>query len=547
MSTDLGKAPLCTSQNDPTESLSPPFTIKPTRKLQSNTSFAQQRICFHEKLHDDSSIPTAINNFVLPLVINSDTIPIALIHSAIVTILEQHTILRTAIHYDKKCRAFTQEVQSPVERNSYFFEITRKNVLSADEIDKLIKNEFTNHFSKVDQGLVVRCHLIKMGFDKDDEYLKRNDIIVFVFHPIAFDYNSVGPFITAFTQAYEQLDPINVTGLQYIDFAVHENSQLADVDHGSMMDEAKEFWLQQMKGYNQNENHSMSIAPITENKNNSESYCRITFDLDPALVQAQNAFADSEGISMFHVELACYFIFLYSLNNGTIKDLCVTSPTDNRTSVEMKSMIGTFINILPYRIKIEPNQSFTDFFERVCQLCKDVQKHAQLPYELIMGSTNNLDLPKIPFHFRYHSYDVSSAKDKTLSLYTDPIWLHGNDAISNDLTLIMIYNKHQSKINCIFEYSADWYNATPVSDLTQCFQSILDHLFVKNTLFNDRFDPTVPSIGDLPLQNILDIEQRSKDGTQNHLNSLHNGKTGSKLKYFTTSVHKILVFILKLI
>jgi len=541
MSTELGKA--YDNQNNREISLPPPFTIKPTRKLQSNTSFAQQRICFHEKLHDDSSIPTAINNFVLPLVINCDTIPIARIHSTIVTILEQHTILRTAIHYDKKCHAFTQEVQSPVERNSYCFEITRKNVLSADEIDKLIKNEFTNHFSKVDQGLVVRCHLIKMGFNKDDEYLKRNDIIVFVFHPIAFDYNSVGPFITAFTQAYEQLDPINVTGLQYIDFAVHENSQLADVDHGSMMDEAKEFWLQQMKGYNQNENHSMSIASITENKNNSESYCRITFDLDSALVQAQNTFADSKGISMFPVELACYFIFLYNLNNGTIKDLCVTSPTDNRPLVEMKSMIGTFINILPYRIKIEPNQSFTGFFERVCQLCKDVQKHAQLPYELIMGSTNNLDLPKIPFHFRYHSYDVSSPKDKTLSLYTDPIWLHGNDAISNDLTLIMIYNKHQSKINCIFEYSADWYNATSVSDLTQCFQNTLTHLFVKNTMVN-TFDPTVPSIGDLPLQNILHMKQRSKDGTQNHLNSSHNGKIGSTLKHFTAPV---LVFMLKLI
>jgi hypothetical protein len=534
MSTDMEIALLQKIQKQKTMPVSSPLNITAFGCSQSTASFAQQRVWFDENLYNDPSTSLALHNLLLPLVIKRGSMSIERIRSAIVTILEQHTILRTAIHYDEKRDTLTQQVQSIVGTDNYSFQLTKESVQSTDEIAILLKNESTNHFAKLDRGLVVRCHLIKMGVDDNNEYLKPNDLIIFVFHRIAFDYNSVGPFIIAFTQAYNQIKS-HTTNLQYIDFTLYEKAQLADVSQNSKMNKARQFWSKQMDDYNLNDKYALPIASKQEINKRSGRGHSAAFDLDSDIVEAQIEFASSYNMSMFHLGLACYFIFLYELNNGSIKDICVACPTDNRPLMEMKSMIGMFINILPYRMEIEPNRSFVDFVQCIRRLCIDVLEHAQLPYQLIMSDKNSLCPSKIPFHFRYDSIDSLTTEDMTLepktkdgtfSLYTDRAWLHGNGVASNDLTLTMIHNIIERKTHCVFECSNDCYNETAASNMIQYFQNLLTHVFAKNTMANE-LDQTIQPITNLCLQ-IQNIKQRSHEVLQKRPNVSETGKLSNE-------------------
>ncbi|CAF1138974.1 unnamed protein product [Adineta steineri] len=169
-------------------------------------SFAQERIWLDEKIYHDPSISPAMHNVVLPLVIKHGSKSIERIRSAIVAVLEQHEILRTAIYFDKNRNMLVQAVQSVDNNDAYSFEITANNIQSPNEVADLLRNESVKHFAELEHGLVVRCHLVKVGSEDDMDKLYPQDLVIFIFHGVAFDYNSIGSFLLAFTKAYDQME-----------------------------------------------------------------------------------------------------------------------------------------------------------------------------------------------------------------------------------------------------------------------------------------------------------------------------------------------------
>lgn len=501
---------------------SAPLAIKSTGYLQSIASCAQQRIWFNEKLHHDLSTPSAINNALLPIVIKDGSMSIEYIRSAIVTILEQHMVLRTAIYFDEKSGQLKQEVQPTANNDSYSFQLS-KNVQSLQEIKDLLKNEFVNPFAQLDRGLVVRCHLVKRSFDDNKESLYENDIIVFVFHRIAFDYNSAGPFITAFTQAYDRIEP-DVTRLQYIDFTLYEHKQLTKIAQDSKIDQMREFWLKLMHDYNRNENLSMLTTSAQGTRIQYVQGHRITFDLESSIVEAQIESASLHDVSMFHMNLACYFIFLRGLDSGKTNDLCVACPIDNRSLPEMKSMIGMLMNLLPYRIQIDPNACFRDFVQQVRNLCDNILQYAQLPYEEIMRNTGDLCSIEIPFHFHYDSINAlsvdeialkSQTRDATLNLYIDQEWLHSENNVFGGLTLTMIVNHHERKTHCVLECPIGCNDESALSNISIKFKSLLSHLFIKKGA-STGFDQCVESVEKI----LLELDKNKLSDTVQRLCSI---------------------------
>ena len=70
------------------------------------------------------------------------------------------------------------------------------------------------------------------------------------------------------------------------------------------------------------------------------------------------SFASSNNLTMFSLSLACYYVFSYKLINMDDDDLYVGSVIANRSKQEVKDMIGMFVNIVLYRMKMEANNSF---------------------------------------------------------------------------------------------------------------------------------------------------------------------------------------------
>ena len=71
---------------------------------------------------------------VLPLVTMCNSMSIERNHSAIVTILQQYHILRTALYVDNKSGKLSQEVQPTVSRDSYSFALTTKMLFRQEKL-----------------------------------------------------------------------------------------------------------------------------------------------------------------------------------------------------------------------------------------------------------------------------------------------------------------------------------------------------------------------------------------------------------------------------
>ncbi|CAF4036473.1 unnamed protein product, partial [Adineta steineri] len=490
------------------ELMPPPasLTIPASGCSQGVASFAQERIWLDEKFHHNSPMSPAMHNSVLPLVIKHGSMSIERIRSAVVAVLEQHEILRTAIYFDENRNMLVQAVQSVDNNNAYSFEITANDIQSPDEVVDLLRNESVKHFAELEQGLVVRCHLVKMESNDDMDKLYPQDLIIFIFHGVAFDYNSISPFLIAFTKAYDQME-LDVEQLQYISFSLYEHHQFVNIAEDSQIRRAQQFWSKMMDDYSLDANYPTPFTRPFDTKKRSGEGHSISFILDSILVEGQMEFASLYGLSMFHTALACFFLFIYELNDGTISDLCVTCPTENRSFADTKCMIGTFANLLPYRIRINVNESLINLVQQIRQLDMDILNHFQLPYLQIIKGNRELCSSKIPFHFQYeevHSLSTSGMKsiaktnDATLNLYTEQPWLHGNGIASHDMNLKMIHNQSSQTTYCILECSADCYDEVTVSTIGRYFQNLLLHMFIENTK-TIGFDPILDKIGNLSL------------------------------------------------
>ncbi|CAF1137805.1 unnamed protein product [Adineta ricciae] len=478
-------------------------TLKVSGRSNATASYAQQRIWLHEKLYFDhlSSSP-AMYNILLPLRIKCGILPVEHVQFALLSVLEKHKVLRTAVRFNKETNQLEQEIQ-PLSRNIYSFERTQ-NISSSEQLDDILTTEIVTNYFDVEQGKVVRCHLIQINNDCDLENLHMGDLLLFTIHHIAFDNSSLRLFTLAFAEACGQFKYVQSLqkAPQYIDFTLYEQSFLKSTE----AERARKFWASLLKGYDWTKTSIQPIdtAQTTKSIRSGRGYS-IAFNLENDLVQAQMAFAASHNISMFQLYLACYYVFLFKL--GAIQDLCVAATYNNRPLSEMKSMIGMFANTIPYRINMDPHDSFEKLVIQVQHLCLAILSDAHLPYQQILGVQANERYPMPETFFHYESLLTSTTYNTTaeiptnnkngtvFDIYYDRDRSHGNGIALFDMTLAVSHGHHAQVTECFLECSADLFSdETIVKQMTERFQSLLRQLFI-----DQKYDLSKTPINQLSL------------------------------------------------
>ncbi|CAF3839123.1 unnamed protein product [Adineta steineri] len=373
--------------------------LRASGRTEAVASFLQQRIYLHEQLSFHGS-DLSVYNILVPLKVKYGSISIGRIHSSLRSVIEQYTILRTAVYFDESNNKIKQQIQ-PLTDDIYSFEHSQ-GILTSERLDDLLTNESTKKYFDVTTGKVLRCHVVQQCTENHNHSLHQGDFIIFNVHHIAFDLSSVKPFVEAFKKACctdDDCQPV-LSIPQYIDFALYEQAMLSDINVNSKMNKARRFWSDLMHDYDWYRIRRLVPEEDTNNKVRSGRGLSVAFHIEQNIVDAMMLFTSSNYITMFSLLLACYYAFLYKLINDD--DLCVAGVVANRSKEEMKNMIGMFVNLVPYRIKIEPNSSFNYFVQKVQQLCTDVLEHASLPYQQIIetqGKREHHVLPSSSFQY----------------------------------------------------------------------------------------------------------------------------------------------------
>ncbi|MDD4921487.1 MAG: amino acid adenylation domain-containing protein, partial [Bacteroidales bacterium] len=329
-------------------------------------SNAQRRLWFIDKMDQSPAynLPAAI---LLEGHLNVDAL-----EKTFREIIRRHEILRTSfvetdgVPYQKIIQeaAFTLPVQD------------RTDVANQEELISALAAEEANRCFDLSTGPLLVCRLMKLA---ETKYL-----LLFNMHHIISDGWSIAVLISELTQLYNAFSkglpsPLDSLKIQYKDYAVRQEQLL----RGKSGEEHKVWWLDKFSG-----DPSFTELPPDLKRPSYKSFNGRLYELefDETIHARVNQLIQQRNVSlfMFLVTVVDILVSKYTGKN----DVTVGSPVSGREQRDLEEQIGFYVNTIPLRNMVDPNQRFCDFLEKVRCNCIEAYDHQIYPFDLLIEELN---------------------------------------------------------------------------------------------------------------------------------------------------------------
>ncbi|RYD46303.1 MAG: hypothetical protein EOP83_29870, partial [Verrucomicrobiaceae bacterium] len=100
------------------------------------------------------------------------------------------------------------------------------------------------------------------------------------------------------------------------------------------------------------------------------------------LIERVTAFAKSRRVTPFMVQLAAFLLLLR--RHGGDDDPVIAVPVANRNHAASADLVGTLVNTLPFRLTLDPSETFLSLLDRVREAAFEMQAAQDAPFERII-------------------------------------------------------------------------------------------------------------------------------------------------------------------
>lgn len=328
-------------------------------------SFAQQRLWFLHQMAPKSPH----YNIPMPLRLTG-TLDIRLLKRCLTELVQRHEVLRAT---------FEDMKGQPVQRISPAEPLTLplidlENLATGNPsaaLDRLIKEDAGAPFD-LSRGPLFRCRLLRVGTEEH--------VLSITFHHIVADGACFSIFLRELVALYQQGSDRNTFKLpalpiQFADFAQWQRQRL----QRNEMAEDLRYWKTQLED-------APPVLPLATDcpRPTEQTYegDQCTLTLSPSLTKALNVLSRQQGVTLFTTLLTAFTVLLYRYSAQ--RDIVVGTPVANRGYPETQNLIGTFINTIPLRTRLSPNQAFADLLAQVSRNVLAGYEHQELPFEQLV-------------------------------------------------------------------------------------------------------------------------------------------------------------------
>jgi non-ribosomal peptide synthetase component F len=248
---------------------------------------------------------------------------------------------------------------------------------------------------------------------------------------------------------------------------------------------ASMFWLDTLHDYHLDRSLPLPFDRYRvsgEHRTGHETSISFDFGQDPSYHFL--SYALSNDITLEHLAIACYYVFLFKLTNGE-RDLCIGMNTHGRYRDELKSVIGLFDNTIPLRCRLNPYWSFHEIFKEVKEMMADSLQYSYFPLERILAQHPNIS--KAAFLDTCFVFQSSENRNMDNAAVIGDSQLHSmlmsikiseNEMMSKfDFALNIQYNQSTNQLSCRIVASLDLFDTTTLDKIAQRFHSMLEQLF----------------------------------------------------------------------
>ncbi|MBQ4803356.1 amino acid adenylation domain-containing protein [Aquimarina sp. MMG015] len=287
-------------------------------------------------------------------------------------------------------------------------------------------------------------------------------LLLFVTHHIMMDGWSlevlikevIGHYISLTSGINFQQEKLN---LQFKDYAVWQHN----IELNNRNDNYQ-FWKQYLNNY-----RWRSLVSYDQDEKLSEKYSGsfYHFDWDKAFLEKLNQTALSQKTTL-HTLLATVFNILVYKMQG-LKDICIGTINSGRPFSDLHSQIGMFVKTLPLRLKVDPDQLFTDMLQNVQKDMLAIDKHQDIPEEILSSLRLEAILVLQNPTFNYEKIEIN----QDFSLEFNPV-----DAKYNRLPLLVSFSINEEHLHGSIYYDTSKYEIETIELLVLKYKKILEEL-----------------------------------------------------------------------
>lgn len=315
------------------------------------------------------------------------------------------------------------------------------------------------------KGPLIRLWLFYIGPGKH--------AIVLSTHHIVSDAWSLGVMLSDLLKYYyatfknQPLAPENSDKLQYVDYAAWQRRWYDSRN----LDSALEFWTNHVAG-------APDLQLPTDYPRNgvpSSAGDLFSFEFPQELLEKIRDFANARGATPFMVILAAFQVLLYRYTRQT--DFAVGIPIANRNHHMSEHLIGTLVNMLPFRCRLNPDESFDAFINETRQICIEAYAHQDLPFEILVSELQlerrSSQSPLIQVMLDYQNTPLGA--DPLLDFELKPLFI-SRRASQFDLSMLIM----ETDLGCVagIEYRSEIFKRDTIARIARHFLSILESIAI---------------------------------------------------------------------
>lgn len=375
-------------------------------------------------------------------------------------------LIKNSLDIDKIARTFLALIQRHESLRTYF-ELENGNLIQRikDDIDFKIEvinagrqtnigeifTEFVRPFN-LSVTPLIRCTIL--------QHEELGNFLFVDIHHIVCDGISLNHLMNEFRHVYRGGE-LKQPDLRYVDYACWQKEQQNDLK------KQREFWLRNLGG-----TLSEIDLPTKQERTYTTAYevSQSTLEINKHTFGRIKEFAASKGSSPFMVLLSVYYILLSKVSGK--QDLIVGTDAAGRSQAGLGDIVGVFINVLPLRIKIRDEGSYSDLLDDVRGCVLEAFENQDLQFDEIVAQLQGFDKSQrnkiVEVHFSYVNYLDNTENDMDFEGYTFP-----DRKMNSPYEFKLQVNDRENSLQIAFVYSIDLYENETIELFKKYYFNIL--------------------------------------------------------------------------
>lgn len=328
-------------------------------------SYSQQRLWFLQTYEPDLTAYNLPSAFRLYGTVDGEALQIAF-----AALVERHGVLRS--------RFFEQDgqpCQEVLPQASFRLEqVDLGNLPAAErenELARLLRENAAHRFD-LSQPPLIRASLVRLG--------AQEHVLLICLHHIVSDAWSNPLLVRDLAQAYLQARTQGKASLaplpsQYADFARWQRTQQGRERMAADLD----YW----RGHVGAAPAALDL-PLDRPRPPNQTFngARVSWDFDPALTAAVQAFCKAHRFTPFVPLLAAWQVLLARYSGQ--QSFAVGVPHAGRSLPEVQDLVGFFVNTQVYPVRLADADTYTGLCRRLRDEAVAALDHAALPFEMLL-------------------------------------------------------------------------------------------------------------------------------------------------------------------